>query len=206
MRSASLLPRLCRSCGGPVARTGPGRHPATCSPTCRRAYRAAAARARRRAAKTLATLQPTGGERHAATDELAADAARTRQRLRGRDAERVARRTDLESSLATVADFYPSETDDAAPPTLGDLGLTRVGPSHGSHGRATVWESDGSRASRSRQAEREAADIRRGCLEEAVRAARISARARGVFVLEDADIVAAERAAEARAEAILAAL
>ena len=108
--------------------------------------------------------------------------------------------------MATIADYYPSETGGALPRSLGDLGLTRVGPSHGSHGRETVWESDGSRASRDRQTEREAADFRRICLDEAMRAARIAARARGVFILEDTDIVAAQRAADARADGILSAL
>lgn len=192
----------------PGPRTSPGRHPATCSPACRRADRAAAARARRRTAANPppAIPEPTEEETYAAAAELAASAERTRQRLRERNAERSAAWTDRHDSLATVADYFPSDTDSTPPTGLGDLGLSRVGPAHGSHGHATTWASDGSRASRARRADREADDMRRLCLDEALRDARASARARGVYVLEDSDLVAAQQMADARADAILAAL
>ena len=210
MNSTTLRPGICRSCGGSVPRTGPGRHPATCSPSCRRADRAAAARDRRRTAAnpTPATPEPTEADRLAAAEELAASAARTRQQLRDRAAERSAAWDDLERGLAKLKDFYPSVTDgdDERLPRFDELGLSRVGPARGSHGRATVWESDGSHTARARRADREADDIRRACLDEALRAARITARARGVFELEDSDIITAQKTAEARADAILAAM
>lgn len=203
MPSTTLLPGICRSCGGPIPRTGTGRHPATCSPICRRAHRAAAARARRRAAAP-ATPEPSEAEQHAAADALKAAADRTRQRLRDLNSERAARHIELEDGIANLADFYPS--DGAPAGGLGGLGLSRVGPRRDSHGRETVWASDGSRAAAVRRSAKAAEAIRAACLDEALRATRISARARGVFVLEDDDIRAAEAVAEARAAAILAAL
>lgn len=202
MHTTTSRPGICRTCSAPVPRTGPGRHPATCSPSCRRADRAAAARARRRAAAEPTPAQPTPAD----AAELSAAAARARQRLRKRHAERAAAWADLHDGLATIADYYPSESDDDAPGSLGELGLSRIGPARGSRDRTTTWESDGSLASRARRTEREAADIRRACLDEAIRAARISARARGIFELDAAAMQSAEAAAEARAAAIIAAL
>lgn len=187
----------CRACGTAIAYGSVGRPPTACSPQCKRANRAADARARR------AVARPPRPSPARPSPEVVATTARVRQRLRESAAERADAYEAAAAHLATLADFAPSDTD--VPLSLGDLGLSSVRPARG--GRGTVWASD---AAQHRQADyraRDAARIREECRAAAVRKARAAARNRGVFLCDDDPaLVEALAIGDADADRILGAL
>lgn len=221
---------LCRICDAPVAYSGVGPIPTTCSPEHRLQARAADARARRSAhAEALPTVSvpepslprdahsPEVYER--IRERLAAGELRTSEEvslLSQEDRSALADVLNVRGSLSASHDSYEARRSDLATfmdiairddgepgATLGDLGYTRVRLTD--RGR-TAWDSDGTATQRAYEAATEKRRIRAECHREALLDARADAQTLGKAEPDAEALALAIAAGRRRADRLIAAL
>jgi hypothetical protein len=194
--------RTCRLCDAPLPPAPRrGRPPVTCSASCQRAARAADARARRAADRPTPAPEEVDPVTRAAVSAWF-------DRREERHAYYANRYETLRENLASASDFQPSDLPadakraDRIP--LADMGVSTVSRRRDG---STRWESDPSDRAAAARTAREHNRIREECRARAVREAKTTARAAGIFLFDgDPELDEAIALGDARADDILSGL